>query len=170
MSLRKRSEIQIEGATLLLKLIVLSLVTASLTFGQLARHRHRNTLRPAHPHASLKIKSSELVLLTEKLRARGGVVALTKERVSQPFFRVAGRIIKINGESLQVFEYATPSAANADASQVSSDGTTIGTSKPTWMATPHFFKTGKLIVLYVGGNQTILELLRTALGGQFAGG
>ncbi|MGI9067074.1 MAG: hypothetical protein ACR2HX_11820 [Pyrinomonadaceae bacterium] len=53
---------------------------------------------------------------------------------------------------------------------MSSDGTTIGTSKPTWMATPHFFKTGKLIVLYVGGNQTILELLRTALGGQFAGG
>jgi hypothetical protein len=76
---------------------------------------------------------------------------------------VAGRIININGEALQVFEYATPSAADADARRVSADGTTIGTSKPTWMATPHFFKSGKLIVLYIGRNKTIVDLLRTAL-------
>ena len=77
--------------------------------------------------------------------------------------------MKISGEALQVFEYARASAADADASRVSGDGTTIGTSKPTWMATPHFFKSGKLIVLYVGGNQTVVDLLRTALGNQFAG-
>ena len=155
---------------MLLKLIVLLLVTASLTFGQSARHRHRNKARPAHPQSSSRTASSELVRLTENLRAHGGTVALTKEKISQPFFSVAGRIIKINGEALQVFEYATPSAADADASRVSADGTTIGTSKPTWMATPHFFKSGKLIVLYIGGNQAILDLLRTALGNQFAGG
>ena len=78
--------------------------------------------------------------------------------------------MKINGEAVQIFEYSTPSAANADAKLVSADGTTIGISKPTWMAPPYFFKSGKLIVLYVGGNQTIVELLRTALGNQFAGG
>lgn len=152
------------------KLIVLLLFTASLTCGQSTRHRHRNKARPAHTHSSSKTKSSELVRLTEKLRAQGGRVALTRERVSQPFFSVAGRIININGEALQVFEYVTPFAAEADASRVSADGTTIGTSKPTWMATPHFFKSGKLIVLYTGGNQTIVDLLRTTLGNQFAGG
>lgn len=155
---------------MLLRLIILLLFTASLSFGQAARHRHRNKARPAHPHSSSKTKSSELVRLTEKLRTHGGTVILTKEKVSQPFFSVAGRIININGEALQVFDYPTPSAANADASQVSADGTTIGTSKPTWMATPHFFKSGKLIVLYIGGNQTIVDLLRIVLGHQFAGG
>ncbi len=134
---------------MLLKLIVLLLFTASLAFGQSTRHRHRNKARPAHPHSSSKTKSYELVQLIEKLRAHGGTVALTKERVSQPFFSVAGRIININGEALQVFEYATPSAANGEARRVSADGTTIGTSKPTWMATPHFFRSEKLIVLYI---------------------
>lgn len=155
---------------MLLKLIALLLVTAALTFGQSARHRHRTKARPTHPHSPSRTKSSDLVRLTEKLRGQGGTVATRKERVSQPFFSVAGRIINLDGEALQVFEYATPSAADADAGRVSADGTTIGTSKPTWIATPHFFKSGKLIVLYVGGNQSIVDLLRTTLGNQFAGG
>lgn len=154
---------------MLLKSIVLLLFTASLTFGQATRHRHGSKARPAHTYSSSKTRSSDLVRLTQKLRAHGATVALTKEKVRQPFFSVAGRIININGEALQVFEYRTPSAANADASRVSADGRTIGTSKPTWMATPHFFKSGKLIVLYVGGNQTIVDLLGTTLGNQFAG-
>ncbi|MBA2702435.1 MAG: hypothetical protein H0U60_01100 [Blastocatellia bacterium] len=83
---------------------------------------------------------------------------------------MAGRVTNINGESVQVFEYATNSAAEADARRVSADGTTIGTSKPTWMAPPHFFRSGKLIVLYVGANQTIVNLLRATVGNQFAGG
>lgn len=95
---------------------------------------------------------------------------LTKEKVSQPFSSVSGRIVKINREGVQVFEYPWPSAVDADAKQVSADGTTIGTSKPSWMAPPHFFKSGKFLVLYVGGNQTVLNVLRGALGGQFAGG
>lgn len=78
--------------------------------------------------------------------------------------------MKINGEAVQVFQYRSPSAANADAKRVSADGSTIGTSKPMWMAIPHFFKSGKLIVLYVGGNETILDPLLTSLGAQFAGG
>ena len=80
------------------------------------------------------------------------------------------RVININGESVQVFGYATKAAAEADASRVTADGTTIGTSKPTWIATPHFFRSGKLIVLYLGSNQDIVDLLQTTLGNQFAGG
>ncbi|MGI9067981.1 MAG: hypothetical protein ACR2HX_16465 [Pyrinomonadaceae bacterium] len=153
-----------------MKLIVLLLFTASVTFGQTARHRQRNKVRPVHTHPSSKTRSSELIRLTQKLRAHGATVALTKEKVRQPFFSMAGRIININGEPVQAFEYATPSAAAADASRVSDDGNTIGTSKPTWMATPHFFKSGKVMVLYLGRNQTIVDLLRTVLSNQFAGG
>jgi len=155
---------------LLLKSIVLLLLTATIAFGQSARHRHRKKARPTCPYSSSNTKFSEIVRLTEKLRAHGATVALTGEKVSQPFFSVAGRIINVDGEALQVFEYATASAADLDARRVSADGMTIGTSKPTWLATPHFFKNGKLIVLYVGGNQSIVDLLRTALSNQFAGG
>ena len=153
-----------------LKLIVLMFFTASLTLGQSAPHRHPNRRQPAQSASSSRTKSSELVRFTEKLRSQGGTVIVTKEKVSQPFFSPAGRVIKINGEVLQVFEYATISAANADASKVSADGTTVGTSKPSWMATPHFFKSEKLIVLYVGRNQAIVELVQRTLGNQFAGG
>ena len=38
-----------------------------------------------------------------------------------------------------------------------------------WVATPHFYKTGKLIVLYVGDNMTVISTLETVLGPQFAG-
>jgi hypothetical protein len=40
----------------------------------------------------------------------------------------------------------------------------------SWMDTPHFYKTGKIIVLYVGSDTTVLELLEGVLGPQFAGG
>ncbi len=155
---------------MLTKVIIVLLITGLPAFGQSTRHRHQQKAQPAHPHSSAKTKSSELVRLTEKLRAQGATVSVTREKVSQPFFSVAGRVTNINGESVQVFEYTTNSAAEAAARQVSADGTTIGTSKPTWMAPPHFFKSGTLIVLYVGANQAIVDLLRTTLGNQFAGG
>jgi hypothetical protein len=150
------------GVCLLMKLILLMLVTAPLTFGQSARHRHRN--RAKSTHSSSRTKASELVRLTEKLLALGATVAVANERVSQPFFSVPGRVTNINGAAVQVFEYSTPSAADVQASRVSADGAMIGTSKPSWMATPHFFKNGKLIVLYVGRNQTIVDLPRKAFG------
>lgn len=118
----------------LLKVLVLLVFTGSLAFGQSSPHLQRNKARPAHPHSSAKTKSSELVRLAEKLRAHGATVSVTREKVSQPFFSVAGRVININGEPVQAFEYATPSVANTDASRVSADGMTIGTSKPSWMA------------------------------------
>ncbi|HXV96774.1 MAG TPA: hypothetical protein VEC93_00010 [Anaerolineae bacterium] len=37
------------------------------------------------------------------------------------------------------------------------------------VAVPHFYKTGKLIVLCVGDKQTTIAALETALGPQFAG-
>lgn len=113
---------------------------------------------------------TEYVQLVKRLRANGANAKLTAERVRQPFFSIPGRIININDEGVQVFKFANASAAEAQAKGVAPDGMTIGTSKPAWMAPPHFFKSGKLIVLYVGANQSILQVLQTTLGSQFAGG
>ena len=94
---------------------------------------------------------------------------LTREKVKQPFFSTAASIMNINGEGVQIFEFRQVLAAEKEAMRVSPDGMTIGASKPSWMAPPHFFRSGRLIVVYVGNEPTILQLLQDALGKQFAG-
>lgn len=108
--------------------------------------------------------------LIGKLRAQRASVKSTNEKVRQPFFSVSGRIMKINNEAIQVFEYLDPVATQSQAERVSPDGKTIGNSKPSWMSTPHFFKSQKLIVIYIGDDQTTLRILQSELGDQFAGG
>ena len=60
-------------------------------------------------------------------------------------------------------------AAQAEADQVAPDGSSVGTSMPFWVGDPHFFKGGKLIVLYLGDDADILSALESVLGEQFAG-
>jgi hypothetical protein len=113
---------------------------------------------------------NEYARLVRRFRAQGASVRSTKERVRQPFFSVPGRIMKVNNEGIQVFEYSNRATTQNQAKSVSPDGLTIGNSKPSWMSTPHFFKSQKLIVIYVGDDQTILRILQAELGKQFAGG
>lgn len=106
--------------------------------------------------------------LVEALRAAGAEVDLG-DPVEQAFFAVEGRILKVNGADVQVFEYESAEAMEAEAAQVSVDGGSIGTSMVAWVATPHFFKSGRVLVLYIGDDVSILGLLMSALGEQFAG-
>ncbi len=152
------------------KVISLSLFSASLVLGQSTLHRHR--ISPVKGHsskASNALSGTEYLDLANRLRSAGANAKLTTKRVRQPFFSIPGRIVSINDESVQVFKFTSASAAEGAAKRVAPDGMTIGTSKPSWMATPHFFKRGKLIVLYVGVNESILRMLSASLGGQFAG-
>ena len=91
------------------------------------------------------------------------------EPISQPFLTPEGSIVKVNGADVQVFEYESSEEMGNEASQVSSDGGSIGTSMVTWMDAPHFYKTGRIIVLYIGSDAAVLDLLEGALGPQFAG-
>ena len=106
--------------------------------------------------------------LINKLKTGGEKVA-RKGKVEQPFFSVKGHIITIGDQNVQVFEYRTIKAAELDARKVSGTGSSAGTSMPMWIAPPHFFKTGRLIVLYVGEKPSVLQALEEALGPQFAG-
>jgi len=112
---------------------------------------------------------SQTDTLISDLKGAGAEVA-TDGTVEQPFFSVTARILKVNGEDVQVFEYAYASTADAQAARVSNTGSTVGTSMISWVNTPHFFKKGGLIVLYVGRNQSTLDALKRVLGEQFAGG
>ncbi|MEE9399176.1 MAG: hypothetical protein V3V23_02810 [Dehalococcoidales bacterium] len=106
--------------------------------------------------------------LVDGLRAAGATVEPAGE-ISQPFFSVKGNAINVNGENVQVFEYADADQAEAEAALVSPDGSSIGTTMASWVAAPHFYKTGKLIVLYVGNDASVSSVLEAVLGSQFAG-
>jgi hypothetical protein len=147
------------------------LLSVALTTGQATSNRHRHRASALRTHSDSKARATtELSKLIKNLRAKGATVVLTDEKISQPFFSSKARIININGEGVQVFDYAHASVLQREAKRVSPDGMTVGTSKPSWMAPPHFFKSGKLIVLYVGANESVLKVLKTSLGSQLAGG
>ncbi|HLF73123.1 MAG TPA: hypothetical protein VI524_02165 [Anaerolineales bacterium] len=123
---------------------------------------------PATPVVSHGGAVEDQVSLIDALRAAGAEVE-PGDAVEQAFFSVSGQIIKVNGQDVQVFEYESAEAMETDAAQVAPDGGSIGTSMVTWVATPHFFKSGRILVLYVGDDAAILDLLKGALGEQFAG-
>lgn len=105
----------------------------------------------------------------DRLRTEGVSVTSTGE-VAQPFFSVTGQVIRVYGESVQVFEFSSAAAAENAAAQVAPDGFSIGEYQVDWVGTPHFYRQGKLIVLYVGDTPDIAQLLEKILGLQFAGG
>lgn len=99
----------------------------------------------------------------------GGAAVEAGEEVEQPFFAVTGRIIRVNGQDVQVFEYEDADAADADAALVAPDGGSVGATMVAWIDAPHFFSAGRIIVLYVGSDADVLTALEAALGPQFAG-
>lgn len=110
----------------------------------------------------------DYVSLIDNLRASGAIVNPSGD-ISQPFFSVKGQKITVNGDDVQVFEYQDAVAADTEAALVSPDGSSIGTTMMNWVASPHFYKKDKLIVLYVGDTAAIINVLETVLDPQFAG-
>ncbi len=113
-------------------------------------------------------RTADLSAFVRALRARGLTVESAGE-VSQPFFKPGGHAYTVAGENVQVFRYPSASAAEAEAKQVNAEGTSAGTNAMMWVGPPHFFRKGRLVVIYVGENAGVLEALTSVLGPQFAG-
>jgi len=121
------------------------------------------TSAPTH---APKVEDQASLLLG--LQTAGATTELV-DTVIQDFFTPEGSSIKVNGANIQVFEYENAEAMEREASQVAPDGGSVGTSMMMWVDTPHFYKAGRIIVLYIGNNASILKLLDNAIGPQFAG-
>ena len=106
--------------------------------------------------------------LIDKLRTAGVSVEPAGE-VEQPFLSIIGKMIKLYDEDVQVFQYSSAAEMEAQAAPISRDGMAVGTRKIFWVGPPHFFKQGRLLVLYVGDNDKVLKALEAVLGRQFAG-
>lgn len=125
---------------------------------------------PTSPAAPTEPRAEEDTdSLIADLQAEGATTE-TGDSITQDFFNTEGQFITINGkEGVQVFEYESAEAMESDASQVAPDGGSIGTSMVNWVDTPHFYKSGRIIVLYIGNDETTLNLLEKVMGKQFAG-
>ncbi len=134
-----------------------------LTIGQ-TKIREKRVALSRHAQTRRQ-KQSAYSNLVSQLRAKGATIKSSGERVSQPFFSARGRILTVNGQPAQVFEFPNAARAAAETKRVEATATTLA----AWIAPPHFFHSCKLIVLYVGDNGSILKLLTTVLGPQFAG-
>jgi hypothetical protein len=115
------------------------------------------------------------VSLIDALRSKNVTVDILGT-VSQPFLSPqSGTSVRLSGGAvttpadLQLFEYGSASAASADAKQIRPDGSGTATTQISWVAPPHFFLKGRVMVLYVGNDRAVLSLLQSLLGPQFAG-
>ncbi|MCH7611608.1 MAG: hypothetical protein IIB10_13100 [Chloroflexi bacterium] len=106
--------------------------------------------------------------LLDALRENGSTVESVGP-ISQPFFVPEGQLISVDGNEIQVFEFSTPQDAQSSAESISPDGSSVGTSMIMWVEAPHFYRSGKLIVLYVGEETTVVDALEVVLGAQIAG-
>jgi hypothetical protein len=82
--------------------------------------------------------------------------------------------VAIGSQRVQAFEYPDTATALADAERFSPDGAWFdGKGTPTlvnWIATPHLYRSDKLLVVYVGDDAETLDILERTLGHEFAGG
>lgn len=99
------------------------------------------------------------------------------------FFGPSPRALRLHadGALIQLFLFSTAPEALRAAATVSSDGTELGTGKGVasvdWVGPPHFFRSGRLIALFVesSGSEShltdaqVLRGLSAAMGKQFAG-
>lgn len=114
--------------------------------------------------------------LVSKLEAAGATVRLSTEpEPAAEIFSVPGQFINVGSERIQLYVYDDAQAASLDASRVSPSGQEISAEDGSvmmveWAGTPHFYRYGNLLVLYVGEDNDTLALLETVLGAPFAGG
>ena len=116
--------------------------------------------------------------LLRYLRESGASIGEEREIHKYAFFAIEGRRVTVNESTIEVYEYANAEAIESEASCVSPDGSSIvrkeegdivGVCNVGWIAPQHFYKAGRIIVIYIGEDDSIISLLENALGKQFAG-
>jgi hypothetical protein len=112
------------------------------------------------------------VSLVDNLRSRGLTVT-PLESIAQPFLRGDGTVLGIGGAGiaptrLQSFQYESAEAATADAATFGPDGSPNGIHVD-WLAPPHLYLKGRVLVIYVGADEAVTGLLTDLLGPQFSG-
>ncbi len=126
---------------------------------------------PPEPPKGSEVPGTETIALATTLEREGASVTFAEvmSMSAHPYFRMPAARYVVNGENLYAFEYETESAAATEASRIAPDGASVGTTQISWVSDPHFYRAGRVVVLYVGRQSSTLGLLQRVLGQQIAG-
>ena len=116
--------------------------------------------------------SATLDQFVQALRQQGLSVTLAGEiaREVNRFFSVPAHQVRVNDGQVNAFVYESAGAAAAEAALISEDGQPSPTARVLWVSTPHFYRQGALIALYVGCAAEIVQALQATVGAPIAVG
>lgn len=86
------------------------------------------------------------------------------------FFSVPAHQVRVNDGQVNAFVYSNAQDAAAEAAAISADGQPSPSARVTWVSTPHFYRQGALIALYVGCSADIVQALHATVGAPLAVG
>jgi hypothetical protein len=153
---------------LLVVLLILPSILSTISCGDYAA---RPTSPEAVPPGSRSVGT--LDRFVQRLREQGLRVSVEGQIPPNQnfFFSVTAHVVRVNDARVNAFEYPTEHAAAMDAASISPDGQpSPTTSVIDWISTPRFYRSGSLIVLYVGCSTPIVDTLRAVMGEPLAVG
>ena len=103
------------------------------------------------------------------LESKGHAVRFATERDTSAMFGVFPTTLCVDrAESVRVYEYGSVDARAKISEGISGDGSTVTDGNQIrsvrWIAAPHFYARGRLLVLYVGEESTLVADLTSVLG------
>jgi predicted small secreted protein len=105
--------------------------------------------------------------LAESLAAAGLEIQQNETLLDTFFPDTTAQFLTVNDQMIQTFEFPDATTAEAAAATVNEAGNIIGNITVDWVEPPHFYQSGRLIVLYAGQDGAILDALQSALGEPF---
>lgn len=99
-----------------------------------------------------------------------GIEAQIGPEVRKPYFDADARVLVVNGKPVQVYTFDSDDDVNEAVASIGSDGHQVGGEQVTPAAATHFYRIGKVILLYVGDDPSVTATIETVVAPQFAGG
>jgi hypothetical protein len=122
------------------------------------------TPTPQPPTGGTSLISDSLALELS-LRGKGADVENGGQGDGAKQFGVVPTELKVNGQQVLIYEFGPGSAAQEASETVNSNGSELTTAEGVmmvhWIATPHFYLYGNAIILYVGDDADIVDLLNS---------
>lgn len=90
---------------------------------------------------------------------------LTEVEDSKSLFSVKNDDYTLNGDKISIYEYDEndKDKLEGDLKTITDNGMIINGAKVSWTNAPHFYKKGRIIVVYDGNNESILTALKEIL-------
>ncbi len=103
------------------------------------------------------------------VRGQSATVDLSAPNVQDTLFSVPAVPASINGVRVSVYEYPSTDALANETASISRDGSFVGRAIVDWIDQIHFYRSGRVMVVYAGRDVALQQLLERVLGRQFAG-